>query len=175
MGRDARDVPPAGHVFSPFVERLRRQALDWVEVLQDVTRATALFAAVLLAACAGQHAAGRESPPPSGPPPLRVAAVELGDAVGLDKAVVRSREVFAPEDTIHVSVVTEGSSQDTLLTARWSRQGQLLEETSQRIAPDGIATSEFHVWKPGGFEPGEYEVEVAVEGTPMAKRRFTVR
>jgi len=55
------------------------------------------------------------------------------------------------------------------------RAGRVLGETSQSIAPDGSATSEFHVSKPGGFEAGEYEVEILVEGQPVQKRRFTVR
>jgi hypothetical protein len=125
--------------------------------------------------CSGQQAVGREtsgSGPVSG---IRVTAVALGDQVGLDKRVGQPMEVFEPEDTIYVSVVTEGTSSSTRLGARWMRNGRVLEETSQYIAPSGAATSEFHVSKPGGFERGEYEVEVLVEGRTVERRRFTVR
>jgi hypothetical protein len=74
-----------------------------------------------------------------------------------------------------VSVVTEGISSDTALGARWLRGGQVLQETTQAIAPTGSATSEFHVSKPGGFEPGDYEVEILVEGKAVHKRAFSVR
>jgi hypothetical protein len=116
------------------------------------------------------------SPALSGSPAeVRVTAIALGTEVGLDKKVISATEVFGPQDTIHVSVVTEGRSSSTLLGARWMRNGRVLEETRLYIAPAGSATSEFHVAKPGGFEPGDYEVEILLEGKPVEKRRFTVK
>ena len=141
-------------------------------------RARAALAALgaLCAACTPQQAASPESTVPSGAAAdVRVTEVVLGSEVGLDKKVPRPADVFGPEDTVYVSVVTEGRSSDTLLTARWMREGRLLGETSQEVAPDGSATSEFHVSKPGGWEAGEYEVEILVEGKPVQKRSFTVR
>jgi hypothetical protein len=35
--------------------------------------------------------------------------------------------------------------------------------------------SEFNVWKPGGLPPGEYEIEILVDGAAAGTRRFTVR
>jgi hypothetical protein len=109
------------------------------------------------------------------PSEVRVTEVALGTQVGLDKKVSQAVDVFAPEDTVHVSVVTDGASSSTLLGARWMRNGRVLEETNLHIAPAGTATSEFHVSRPGGFESGEYEVEILVEGRPVEKRRFTVK
>jgi hypothetical protein len=130
----------------------------------------------LTLACSAQQAAAPEgSPPAGGAADVRVTDVTLGSAVGLDKTILRPQEVFRPEDTVYVSVVTAGSSSNTLLSARWLRGGQVLEETTQAIAPAGTANSEFHVSKPGGFEAGEYEVEILVEGKPVQKRRFTVQ
>lgn len=145
---------------------------------QPRRRARAALAALgaLCAACTPQQAAAPESRPPSGAAAdIHVADVVLGTEIGLDKKVTRPGDVFGPEDTVYVSVVTEGRSSDTLLAARWMREGRVLGETTQAIAPDGSATSEFHVSKPGGFEAGEYEVEILVEGQPVQKRRFTVR
>ena len=145
---------------------------------QPRRRARAALAALgaLCAACSPQRAAAPDGAAPSGTAAdIRVTDVVLGTEVGLDKRVPRPSEVFGPEDTIYVSVVTEGRSSDTLLAARWMREGRVLGETSQSIAPAGSATSEFHVYKPGGFEAGEYEVEILVEGQPVQKRRFTVR
>jgi hypothetical protein len=109
------------------------------------------------------------------PADVRVTEVVLGPAVGLDKRVTAATEVFGPEDTVHVSVVTEGRSSSTLLGARWKRDGRVLEETRLHIAPAGSATSEFHVAKPGGFERGDYEVEILLEGRTVEKRRFSVK
>jgi hypothetical protein len=126
-------------------------------------------------ACSPQQAAAPEGSAPAGAADIRVTEVALGTAVGLDKKVLQPQEVFRPEDTLYVSVVTAGSSSNTLLTARWLRGEKVLEETTQAIAPVGTANSEFHVSKPGGFEAGEYEVEILVEGKPVHKRRFTVQ
>jgi hypothetical protein len=130
----------------------------------------------LCVACTTQQAAAPDGSVPAGPVAgIRVTDVSLGTEVGLDKKVGRPTDVFRPEDTIYVSVVTEGTSSETLLAARWLRAGRVLAETSQSIAPQGSATSEFHVSRPGGFEAGEYEVEVLVEGKPVLKRRFAVK
>jgi hypothetical protein len=131
--------------------------------------------AALVAACT-QQAAGPEDAVPAGEAAdVRVTEVAMGTSVGLDKKISEPAEVFDPEDTIHVSVVTEGTSSDTLLAARWLRGGQVLEETTQAIAPAGSATSEFHVSKPGGFDAGQYEVEILVEGKPVHRRAFSVK
>lgn len=131
--------------------------------------------AALCAACTQQAAGPEESAQAGAAARVRVTEVALGRGVGLDKRITEPAEVFDPEDTIHVSVVTEGTSSDTMLSARWMREGRVLEETTQAIAPQGSATSEFHVSKAGGLDPGEYEVEILVEGKPVHKRSFTVR
>lgn len=133
-----------------------------------------LAAPLALCAACTQQAAGPEDAPAGTAANIRVTEVALGKGVGLDKKIQQPTEVFDPEDTIHVSVVTEGTSSDTLLGARWLQGERVLEETTQAIAPTGSATSEFHVSKPGGFEPGAYEVEILVEGKPVAKRGFSV-
>lgn len=131
--------------------------------------------AVASLACSAQQAAAPEAAPAGVAADVRVTDVTLGSAVGLDKKILRPQDVFRPEDTVYVSVVTAGSSSNTLLSARWLRGAQVLVETTQAIAPAGTATSEFHVSKPGGFEAGEYDVEILVEGKPVSKRRFTVQ
>jgi hypothetical protein len=133
--------------------------------------------AALALGCSAQQAAEPEASPPvpAGAADVRVTDVALGTAVGLDKKVLQPVDVFHPEDTVYVSVVTAGTSSNTLLTARWQHDGRVLDETTQAIAPAGSANSEFHVSKPGGFEAGQYEVEILVEGKPVEKRRFTVQ
>jgi hypothetical protein len=127
-------------------------------------------------ACTSQRAATPEAIPPAGSAAsIRVTDLTLGAAVGLDKKVREPKDVFAPDDTVYVSVVTEGRSSDTMLGARWRQGETVLQEIEQAIAPDGAATSEFHVSKPGGFARGEYQVEILVEGRPVQGRRFTVK
>ena len=143
-------------------------------------------AALALIAAMGAAAALWRGPEPSaidaparadvsGPPRLAVTEVQLGRAIGLDKRIAAPAESFGPEDTVYASVVTEGQAEHVQLTARFSREGTVLAEVSQGVAPRGTAVSEFNVWKPGGLPPGEYEVEILVDGVPAGARRFTVR
>jgi hypothetical protein len=111
----------------------------------------------------------------SGLPALAVTDLQLGRGIGLDKRVVEPTEVFAPNDTIYASVVTEGTAEYVRLTARWRRDGNVVAEVSQGIEPSGTAVSEFNMSRPRGFAPGEYEVEILVDGAPAGGRRFTVK
>jgi hypothetical protein len=111
----------------------------------------------------------------AGPPRLAVADVRLGRAIGLDKRIAAPAESFAPEDTVYVSVLTEGHAEHVALTARFTRGEALVAEVSQGIAPEGTAVSEFNIWKPGGLPEGDYTVEILVDDVPAGARSFTVR
>jgi hypothetical protein len=104
---------------------------------------------------------------------LKVRDIEVGRAIGTDKLVTAPAGAFGPADTIYTSVVTEGKASATL-SARWTYQGAVLEETEQRIAPDGKAVSEFHVFNPAGWAPGEYRVEILLDGRVVGDRAFRV-
>jgi hypothetical protein len=120
-----------------------------------------------------------ESPPPTTPgaaAPFRVTSVEVGNAVGPDKRVTSPSAVLAPGDTIYASVASDGSAERVTLTARWTYQdGQLVDETTQTIAPDGPAASEFHISKPDGWPAGRYEVQILADGRPVETKQFEVR
>jgi len=105
---------------------------------------------------------------------LKVKDIEVGRAIGADKLVTAPGGAFGPADTIYTSVVTEGKASRATLSARWTYQGAVLEETAQRIAPDGKAVSEFHVFNPAGWAPGEYRVEILLDGRVVGDRAFRV-
>jgi len=126
-------------------------------------------ATLLLAACSSP----RESTPvPEGP--VKVVAVDVGRSIGADKRVSAPADTFSPADRIYVSVVTEGTADEVALGARWLRAEERLEETVQRIAPEGTAVSEFHVLNPSGWTPGPYRVEILLDGHVVADRTFRV-
>jgi hypothetical protein len=108
---------------------------------------------------------------------VQVSSVELGRGVGPDKRVTDPTEEFRPGDTIYATVITNGSgAQNAELTARWTYQdGQVVEETTQIIAPTQGAASEFHVSKPDGWPAGKYKIEVLVNGTPATTKEFEVK
>ena len=105
---------------------------------------------------------------------VKVRDIEVGKAIGTDKLVTAPEAAFRPADTIYTSVVTEGKAARVTLSARWTYQGALLEETAQRIAPEGKTVSEFHVFNPAGWAPGEYRVEILLDGRVVGDRAFRV-
>jgi hypothetical protein len=128
--------------------------------------------AVLVLASMGCSAPRSAAPVPTSR--VKVRDIEVGKAIGTDKLVTAPGAAFGPADTIYTSVVTEGSAKRVTLSARWSYQGALLEETEQRIAPDGKTVSEFHVFNPAGWAPGEYRVEILLDGRVVGDRAFRV-
>lgn len=105
---------------------------------------------------------------------IKVRDIEIGRAIGPDKAVTAHAGSFGPTDTVYTSVVTEGKAPTATLAARWTYRGALLEETEQRIAPNGTVISEFHVFNPAGWSPGEYRVEILLDGRAVGDRTFRV-
>jgi hypothetical protein len=115
------------------------------------------------------------APMPPAPVAFRVVTVELGKAVTPDRRVAQPTTAFAPADTIYASVVTEGAAPSVALKARWTfEDGQLVNETSQTIAPTGPAATEFHVSKSSGWPTGKYKVEISANGTSVATKEFAV-
>ena len=115
----------------------------------------------------------RTTPPSAPESKLKVKDIEVGRAIGTDKLVTPGG-AFGPADTIYTSVVTEGKASAATLSARWTYEGAVLEETAQRIAPDGKAVSEFHVFNPAGWAPGDYRVEILLDGRVVGDRAFRV-
>jgi hypothetical protein len=140
-----------------------------------VARPAASCALLLcLGASIGCRREAAPTPSPT-PQPVQVTDVRVGAGVGSDKRVRVEALAFGPQDTVFVSIVTEGFASRVRLSARWlDPSGGLLEEMDQAIAPAGTAVSEFHLWKPGGFARGAYQVEIWLDGARVGARSFTV-
>jgi hypothetical protein len=134
-----------------------------------------LWLAMELAACSrpASQPATQESPRVTDA--LRVIDVDLGPSLGPDKRVTDKTDSFSPAQTIYLSVKTEGAAPSATLKARWTFQnGQLVQESSQTIAPTGTAVTEFHVSNPNGWPKGSYQVEVFLNGTSVETESFKV-
>ena len=111
---------------------------------------------------------------------VRVAHVDTGRALTADKAIADktindNTDSFKPNDTIYASVVTEGTAATATLKARWTYQdGQVVNESTQTIAPTGNARTEFHISKPDGWPPGNYKLEVLLNGSSAGTRDIEV-
>ena len=114
--------------------------------------------------------------PPPAAPAVTVTTVELGNQIGADKRVTQQITSFAPKDTIYATVVTNGSAPSATLTAKWTYQdGQVVNESTQTIAPTGPAATEFHISKPDGWPAGTYKVEVSLNGRSTGTKEFEVK
>jgi len=106
---------------------------------------------------------------------MRVAHVDTGRALTTDKAIADKTESFKPHDTIYASIATENSAASATLKARWTYQdGQVVDESSQTIAPAGDARTEFHISKPDGWPAGKYTLEVFLNGSSAATKEIVV-
>lgn len=132
-----------------------------------------LLAAGLGAACS--RPAASSASPPATQSAVRVTDVDLGVGLGPDKRVTDKADSFSPSETIYLSVRTEGAAPSATLKARWTFQdGQVVQESSQTIAPTGPAVTEFHVSNPAGWPKGSYKVEVFLNGSSIETESFKV-
>jgi hypothetical protein len=122
--------------------------------------AIVVVASVLAAACR-----------PSGP--LRVTTIQTGRSLNSDKSVGNHTTRFRPDDTMFVSVLTDGPGAGTI-TARWRFAGRLVSEEARNVSYRDHAATEFHIQNSGGFPPGDYSVEIEVDGKPFATRTLRV-
>jgi len=107
---------------------------------------------------------------------LRVTDVTLGRAVGGDKAITDRTETFRANDTIYASVATEGAASSATLRARWTfEDGQVVDESTQKIAPNNRERTEFHISKPNGWPAGKYKLEVFLDERSAETKNFDVR
>ena len=107
--------------------------------------------------------------------PVAVADIDVGKAVA-NARVTDKTDNFKPADTVYTAVHTTGSASATTLMARWTfEDGQVVQESSQSIAPNGDAYTEFHISKPGGLPKGKYKVEVFLDGKSAGTKDFEVK
>jgi hypothetical protein len=106
---------------------------------------------------------------------VRVSRIDMGRSLTAGKAINDNTNSFKPNDTIYASIATEGAAATATLKARWTYQdGQVVNESTQTIAPIGNARTEFHISKPDGWPTGKYKLEVALNGSSAATRDFEV-
>jgi len=117
---------------------------------------------------------------PAPPPPAMVTTIETGKHVDVSKRIADTATVFAPNDTMYISVVTSNATPTTTLKSIVTFQtGQVVDSASQVVAlpteTGGTSVTEFHWVKPGGWPTGDYTVEVWLDGQSAGTRTLTVK
>jgi hypothetical protein len=105
--------------------------------------------------------------------PLRLTTIQLGRSLNPDRSVGSHSTTFKPSDTIYAAVLTSGSGSATI-SARWSYAGRIVSEPQKSVTYKGDAATEFHIQNSGGFPPGDYKVEILLDGKPVGSRGFRV-
>lgn len=105
--------------------------------------------------------------------PLKVAHVQLGRALNSDKSIAAHASRFKPDQTVYVSVLTEGPGSGDI-SARWVMGGRVISEATKDVSYTQDAATEFHISYAGGFPTGEYRVELLVDGAAVETRDFRI-
>ena len=105
-----------------------------------------------------------------------IAAVLLGNSLDEDRVVRSDGNTFSRRDTLHASVLSTGAHQGLRVSAKWTGpDGGLIAETEQAIVPTAPTATTFSVSRPEGWAPGAYQLQIAINGTPLRTRDFKVR
>jgi len=107
---------------------------------------------------------------------VRVSHIDMGRSLNADKTINDKTDSFKPNDTIYASIGTGGTAATATLKARWTYQdGQVVNESTQTIAPTGDARTEFHISRPDGWPTGKYKLEVFLNGSSAGTKDFDVQ
>jgi hypothetical protein len=106
-------------------------------------------------------------------PTVQVNEVILGRDLDTDNRVTVQTDQFKPSDVVYVTVMTSGSSPNSMLRAVWTDEnGQVVDESQQVVASTGV--TEFHVSKPEGLPAGRYRVEIFLDGNSVQTKEFMI-
>lgn len=107
---------------------------------------------------------------------VRVVGVDFGTAVdSTTQRVTGAAGTFAPTDHIYASVRTKGSSPKTTLGVRWKNEaGDEITGNNVWIRPTGDTSTVFGSPWLINLKPGQYTLDVRVNGATVKTAKFTV-
>jgi hypothetical protein len=105
--------------------------------------------------------------------PLGLANIQVGRSLNQDRSVGSITTLFKPNETIYVAVQTAAAGKGTI-SVKWKFGAQVIDEPSKQVDYDGPASTEFHLQNSGGFPPGDYSVDVFIDGVQVGTRAFKV-
>lgn len=106
-------------------------------------------------------------------PPLSLANIQVGRSLNPDRSVASITNLFKANETIYVAVHTVAAGAG-VVGVQWKYGTRVIDEPTKQVSYDGPAATEFHMQNSGGFPPGDYSVEVFLNGVSVGKRVFKV-
>lgn len=126
--------------------------------VRRVRLVVAMAALLITAACAG---------------PLELANIQVGRSLNQDRSISSITTLFKPNETIYVSVQTKAAGKGTI-SVTWKYGTRVIDQPSKQVDYNGPASTEFHMQNSGGFPPGDYSVDVLIDGVQVGSRAFKV-
>jgi hypothetical protein len=105
--------------------------------------------------------------------PLELANIQVGRSLNQDRSISSITTLFKPNETIYVSVQTKAAGKG-VVSVKWKYGTRVIDEPSKQVNYDGPASTEFHMQNSGGFPPGDYSVDVFIDGVQVGSRTFKV-
>ena len=106
--------------------------------------------------------------------PLQVQTIQLGRSLNPDSSVAEHTTTFRRNDTVYVAVLTSAAGSGTI-GVKWMHGGQVIDEPQKEVSYRDSAATSFNLVNSGGFPPGNYSVEVFVDGQSAGTRNFNVQ
>lgn len=104
--------------------------------------------------------------------------VVMAQGIGENNAPVEETDTFsASQDYIYVVAEAAFIEEGTTLFARWSRDGEPFEDSTEITADQDYSDTyiEFHLQNlENSFEEGDYSVELFVNGNPVEEVEFSI-
>ena len=120
--------------------------------------ALAVLAMVALVACSG---------------PLELANIQIGRSLNQDGSVASMTTLFKSSETIYVAVQTGAGK--GVIGVKWKFGDKVVAEPTKSVDYNtGPRSTEFHLQNSGGFPPGDYSVDVFIDGVQVGTRAFKV-
>jgi hypothetical protein len=104
---------------------------------------------------------------------LTVKTIQTGRTLNSDNSVGSLTQRFRPDQTMYVAVLTDGPGKGTL-TAKWTYAGRTVSEDTRQVSYRDSAATEFHITNSSGFPPGDYAVEILLDGKSVETRNLRV-
>ena len=105
--------------------------------------------------------------------PLELANIQIGRSLNQDGSVASITTLFKPSETIYLSVQTGAGK--GVIGVKWKFGDKVVAEPTKPVDYNsGPKSTEFHLQNSGGFPPGDYSVDVFIDGVQVGTRAFKV-
>ena len=105
--------------------------------------------------------------------PLTLANIQIGRSLNQDRSVASITTLFKPNETIYVAVQTTAAGKG-VISVKWKFGAKVIDEPSKPVEYNGPASTDFQLKPSGGFPPGDYSVDILIDGVQVGTRAFKV-